>query len=167
MGDPRMIIAIDPGGTTGIAVWVASMDAWTRHEIGPCSEDVTLKGVLTYLSGVVTLVEPFGPDSENCIHMIVEPFEFRQDDRSRDKIDYIAGEVIGALRVWACERSFVKRIRQSASYGVEGFWTDDRVKKAGLWVPAKRHAMDATKHVLQYRTFRLNHLTLLDPFKPL
>ena len=178
MNDPRMIISVDPGGGTGLARWIhpvwlrehyrlggSSTDAeWYRTEIGPCSEDEQLKHLLTMLSGLTMPAQPF-PSSGQPIHLIVEPFEFRQDDRNRDKIDYIAGEVIGAIRVWAYDRPYIRWIRQSASYGVEGFWTDDNVKKAALWVPGKRHAMDATKHILMYRSFKLDHIDLFELLK--
>ena len=161
MNDPRMIIGIDPGDTTGLAVWVSATDNWRMYQVGPCKDDEQLKKVLVTLSDVVTHVEPFGPGSEGCIHIVLEPFQFRKDDSYRDKIDYIAAEVIGAIRVWAYERSFVRLIMQGASYGVEGFWSDEKVKKIGLWLRGKRHAMDATEHVLMYRTFKLNDQSLL------
>lgn len=162
---PKMIIAVDPGGTTGIARWcnpklLPDVPEWTRFEIGPCNEDGKLRHVVNSLSNCTLGAQPFSA-GECSIHLLVEPFQFRKDDSHRDKIDYIAGEVIGAIRMWAYERSHVCLHRQGASYGVEGFWSDEKVKKIGLWKRGERHAMDATKHILMYRTFKLDDQSLL------
>jgi hypothetical protein len=103
--------------------------------------------------------------SSTMMHLIVERFDFRMEERYRDRIDYTAAEVIGALRVWASDRECVKLIRVGAGLG-KGFWRDDRIKTLRLWVPGARHAMDATRHLLRYRSFTLNEQWLFDPFKP-
>lgn len=163
---PKMIIAVDPGGTTGITRWLGpelqrpGRPEWTQIEIGPCSDAANLKKVMTCLSGHAIAAEPFGP-GVMPITIILEPFEFRKDDQNRDKIDYIAGEVVGVVKLWAFERSYVHLVMQGASYGVEGFWSDEKVKQIGLWRPGMRHAMDATKHILMYRTFKLDDQSLL------
>jgi hypothetical protein len=181
---PRLIIAIDPGGTTGIA-WqsvqphlpperrIETCTYAQLEQIGPCSEAAGLKELLSYLSSVAMLAEPL--TVADLIHLIVEPFQFRHDDRSRSKIDYIAAEVVGALRVWCLDRPHVKFIRQSAS-DAKGFWTDDKIRRLGLWVPGgsktfvastpgKNHAMDALRHLLRYNLFVRQEKSLLLPLR--
>lgn len=182
-GVPRIIIAVDPGGTTGIA-WHSVKPPLPEgqtdirpyaalEQIGPCTDDRQLKEVLDYLTAVASLAEPIvGP---GLVHLIVEPFQFRHDDRDRDKIDYIAAEVVGALRVWSLDRPFIRFIRQSAGMG-KGFWVDDKIKRLGLWVPGgskmfqtrtpgKNHAMDALRHLLTYNAFVRNEKSLFDKLK--
>lgn len=177
-GQPKVIIAIDPGGTTGIA-W-CRMDqhksgqhvAGYQHipmQVGRCNEDIGLKEMFVNLGGMCRWAEPFTGATD--VHIVVERFEFRADERYRDKIDYIAAEVIGALRLWRLDRSYIKLAYQSASQAVgddktKCFWSDDKVKTLGLWVPNYRHAMDATRHLLHYRLFTLGHKDLLEPFRP-
>jgi len=160
--DPRLIIAIDPGGTTGIAYWTKE-DLWGREQIDACRDDMQLNTLFTQLSGICRYAEPFA--GKAVVHLIYEPFEFRKDERNRDKIDYTAAEVVGALRMWAYKRDYVKLIRSGASLG-KGFWIDAKIKALGLWVPGQRHAMDATRHLLSYRSFQLNDLSLFEPFRP-
>jgi hypothetical protein len=175
MTDPRVIIALDPGGTTGVAFWVPSVmnkgndrgEVWGREQIGspetPCSQDVVLEQLMYRLTGIGRFAEPYTGTGE--VHLVVESFDFRKDEAYRDKIDYTAGEVIGAIRYWCLNRPHVKFIRAGAGLG-KGFWDDDKIKKLGLWVPGQRHAMDATRHLLRYRAFALNDKSLFEPFRP-
>jgi hypothetical protein len=163
---PKVIIAIDPGGTTGIAWCTLGPDGpiWGREEIGPCTDDAELALVLRYITDVTRYAEPFNNRPDQVV-VICERFEFRLDERSRTKIDYTAAEVIGALRIWAHERPYVRLVMTGAGLG-KGFWSDDKIKTLGLWVPGQRHATDALRHLLRYRLFAMNHTELLQPFKP-
>jgi hypothetical protein len=168
---PKMIIGMDPGGTTGLAWWIPMRhteeriadDHWGIKQMEKCNEDLPLKYLMMHLSSLTTAVEPFL--GYPTIHLVYEPFEFRKDDSHRDKIDYTPAEVVGALRYWMVDRPHIKLVRSPASLG-KGFWTDEKIKKLGLWESGSRHAMDAMRHLLRYRAFELNHLQLFEPLKP-
>jgi len=166
---PKLIIAIDPGGTTGIAHWMPAahdkLDGfWDREEIPGCDDDQALAFLFSRLRLIISRTEPFTTIPR--IHFLYESFDFRMSERHRDKIDYTAAEVIGAIRHWGLGCSHIKFIRAGAGLG-KGFWSDDKIKQAGLWVPGKRHAMDATRHLLRYRAFILNDHSLFEPFRPI
>jgi hypothetical protein len=132
-------------------------------QVGDCDIDSGLQELFTNLGGMCRWAEPL--TGKGDVHIVVERFEFRKDEQYRDKIDYTAAEVVGALRLWCIDRSYIRLIQKSASLG-KPFWTDDKIKTIGLWVPGYKHAMDATRHLLQHRLFDLGHEYLLEPFRP-
>jgi len=73
--------------------------------------------------------------------------------------------MIGAIRFAFGDTDFIK-LHMAGAAIAKGFWTDDKLKQIGLWVPNLGHAMDATRHVLRYRTFQLEETSLLRVFKP-
>lgn len=166
MTDPDVIIGIDPGGTTGLCWWrrsIRATDMYDWMQIDNCSTDEQIRVLLRLLGSVSGLAVPY--TRAHQVHVVCEKFEFRLDERDRTKIDYTAAEVIGAVRCWAMDLEHIKLIRRGATIG-KGFWTDDKLKTLGVWVPGKKHAMDATRHLLSYRLFGLEHKGLLEPFRP-
>jgi len=165
---PDHIIAIDPGGTTGIVWWYrnghkVNPNQFETTQISPCNEDMGLWGVISFLDRIVTA-------STGRIQIIGESFDFRLEERYRDKIDYTAAEVIGALRLWYIRGgngsvTNVEMEFKGAGLG-KGFWTDEKIKKVGLWQPNMRHAMDAMRHLLRYMAFQLDMVELFEPFRP-
>jgi hypothetical protein len=162
---PKLIIALDPGGTTGIATCrmagaaLSERSRWDRYQVEDCDKASQLRSLLQQV-GYMAM------SAGSPIHIIYEPFEFRRNDRERDKIEYTSAEVVGALKYWACDLDYVKLVPSTASSGMT-FWDDDKIKKLGLWVPGHRHAMDATSHLLKYRSFTLGEKNLFLPFKPM
>jgi len=167
---PKIILGIDPGGTTGIAYWLRTQEPiplsqwrWGWQQVPYCGTQDGLRQLVAYLDSIATYAVPFlGTPS---VYVVDERFDFRHEERDRDKIDYTAAEVNGALRLWALDRPYVRLIPSGASSG-KGFWDDDKIKKLGLWVPGRKHAMDATRHLLTYMSFALNMTELFMPLKP-
>lgn len=166
MTDPDVIIGVDPGGTTGLCWWRKGMrgdDTYAWEQVPNCDTDEQLKVLMQMLSAISGLAVPYV--RRHQVHIVVEKFEFRLDERERTKIDYTAAQVIGAIRFWAMDLDHIKLVRRGATIG-KGFWTDDKIKTLALWVPGNKHAMDATRHLLSYRLFELQHKALLEPFRP-
>jgi hypothetical protein len=160
----RVVIGIDPGGTTGVATWFAPTNTFATFQYPDCDKDEGLHSLIVNMGSLIKHGEPFL--NQEAVHVVLERFEDRLDERFRTKIDFTAAEVIGALREWAFPlRPVVRLMRSGASMG-KGFWDDDKIKKLGLWVPGQRHAMDAMRHLLRYKLFTLQHTELLAPFKP-
>jgi hypothetical protein len=165
---PKLIIWLDPGGTTGMAAFwtidsgIDKAMTWERAQM-PCTDGYFLKAMFKQLQLWTTTVQPF--IAKPRVHIGYETFDYRMTERYRDKIDYTAAEVIGALKYWAVDRDYVKLIPSGAGLG-KGFWTDNRIKQLHLWVPGQGHAMDATRHLLRYRSFSLGEKHLFDPFRP-
>jgi hypothetical protein len=77
----------------------------------------------------------------------------------------MSAEYIGVVKAFVQESNNLLRFKNSEWYfeqtasKIKGntnvFWTDDKVKYIGLWVPNRRHEMDALKHLLHHMTFTL------------
>jgi hypothetical protein len=163
---PGVIIAIDPGGTTGVAWWTAdgrevNPSQFQTKQIGPCTDDAELWYLTTVLGGIIR------SNPNRRIRVIGESFDFRMEERYRDKIDYTAAEVIGALRLWhhPLDQDQIFMEFKGAGLG-KGFWSDEKIKKIGLWRQGQRHAMDAMRHLLRYMAFQLDMVELFEPFRP-
>lgn len=151
-----MILALDPGGTTGVCLYNPVRDTTEIEHFGPHEHHRELWDMLAE-----TLGESFTAGVR--LHIVCESFEFRQTERHRDFINYIPREYIGIAKLfWQIHRSpsGVMYYEQRASQA-KGFFSDDKVKQLTLWVPGRKHAMDATRHYLYHRVFTLNDKSLL------
>jgi hypothetical protein len=85
--------------------------------------------------------------------------------RMRPRIDYTAPKVIGIVDFYAdnnvLDPQLYRRQKAALVKGDNAFWTDDKIKRVGLWQPGKRHAMDALRHLLYYKAFTLKDTNLL------
>jgi hypothetical protein len=166
-----LIIALDPGNTTGVAWQYAGRTDYGTDEAPHCSSEIGLRALLGGLGTIVAEAPPVDTSSTMArmvpagVTVIYETFDFRHDESFRDKIDYTPAEVIGALRCWALDRYNITLVKQNAATG-KGFWTDEKVRKLGLWVPGRRHAMDAMRHLLRYQVFVLKDVSKLHRLRP-
>jgi hypothetical protein len=103
--------------------------------------------------------------NSDSITLGYETFDFRHEEQPRDKIDYIAREVIGATRAWALEWTYAATLRMNAGTG-KGFWNDDKLQRIGVYVPGQPHAMDALRHLLRYMTFGLKQQEIMMRLRP-
>lgn len=161
-------MAIDPGGTTGVATYDYHAKLWHTHQI-PYEP--------------IKLYEFFLPrvNSPVLSTIICESFDYRPvgkydfgGSRAIPKVDLTPRNVIGILEL-ACAYAGNDIIWQSPSTinGDDGkktnnpsvFWTDEKVKKLGLYKPNNVHAMDAVKHILHYRSFTLGETNLFMSLK--
>lgn len=149
--------AIDPGPHTGIFY----MKDDQPHRVTLDYTDGLIRDPLLHL--YMWMMQMVDPEKD---HVIVESFEFRKEDaQNREYIDYSTGEYVGVVKLF-CQITNTAMTVQSASQG-KGFWTDDKLKRVGLWTPGKerRHERDATRHWLHYMTFALNDNTWLNKLK--
>lgn len=110
---------------------------------------------------------------------IGERFLFLHEFSKRAKIDLTAPEYIGVAKCFLqTNLRQAENVWQNASMacGSTAFWGDnpepgggnEKIKKLGLWLPGKRHAMDSLRHLLYYISFTRNddyYLTLLKHFR--
>lgn len=141
--DAYQVLAFDPGGTTGWAVFQVHPDAfsgdpdilmfeniewWTAGQFtGPLMEQV---------DSAVELAESW-PGAR----LVMEGFKLRQM-----AVDLAPVEVSFAIRRDLRPRYFVTQTSSMAMNTV----TDERQKEWGLWIPGKEHARDAVKHAVTF-----------------
>jgi hypothetical protein len=141
--DNYQIIALDPGGTTGWALFQVHPDAMTGDP------DITvMSNIEWWTAGEFTGSSLSQCDEvvELCVswpgaRLVTEDFKLRQMAAELDPVE-INHTVAWALR----PRYFVK---QSAALAM-GTVTDDRQKAWGFWIPGKPHARDAVKHAITF-----------------
>lgn len=87
--------------------------------------------------------------------VVCESFKVRRKATAIDAL-----EVVQDVRTW-CKHYEVPLRLQSPSTG-KTFWTNDKLKKLGLYLRGQPHAMDALRHWLYYVTFTIGDKTYLD-----
>jgi len=125
------ILALDPGVTTGVALYCD--DKWMRTQWA-------FEGTRTPHANFYTALNALHPDL-----IIYEPFHFRQN---KTGTDFTGVEYIGIIRMFGQQKEIpTKTITPGQG---KGFWTNDKIKSLALWVPGKLHAMDATRILMTY-----------------
>jgi hypothetical protein len=130
------IVGLDPGTTTGYVS--SNVRTFVTGQMGPQEHHVEL----------MQLLVNHEPDVVVC-----EAFTFRPNPGRRSVV-LDSKEYIGVAKLY-CHANEISYAEQQPNQG-KGFWTDDKIKKVGLWEPGQRHAMDALRHVLYYITFSMN-----------
>jgi hypothetical protein len=129
------IVAVDPGGTTGIAEWNVQEEKLYQFQIGPQEHHLEL---WEYLSATA-------PDLIIC-----ERFNYQR--RELDKgvaLVLVSREYIGVCKLYA-HAVHHKLVMQQPS--CMALFHDARLKALGFYRPAMVHANDATRHLFYYIT---------------
>lgn len=169
----KCIMAVDPGGTTGIATFNYYTRVWKTFQ-------VPYRPIDLYELFQGLLVGSDYPGNE--VVVIGERFDYRPvgkynfgGSRAIPKVDLTPRNVLGILDL-ACDYAGIEIVWQAPAdvNGDDGkktkdpsvFWTDDRLKHLGLYKAATIHAMDAVKHILYYRSFTLKEEELFYALRP-
>jgi hypothetical protein len=136
-------IALDPGGTTGIAIVRDSGLPWTISV-----------GQMTGLHyrQLFRLLNNLMPE-----YVICESFE----NRGASHGILTSVEYIGIVKLYLQRTPGTCGVWQNAATG-KAFWKDDKLKEYKLDVPGQRHAKDAVRHYAAWRTFTLKDRSLLE-----
>lgn len=132
-----IVIAFDPGGTTGYCVGILETDT---HQMRITQHQEKINHKQLY-----DLLFVSRPD-----HIVCEQFDYR--NKARKGLELISKEYIGVIEL------FVQQIQncilhyQSPSI-LAGHFTDRRLRDLGLWQPGQPHAMDATRHFMNWYDF--------------
>jgi len=138
-----MLIALDPGVTTGIATVDSSMESIHTDQI-----KVTHRELYGYLSD-------FRPDE-----IVYESFLYRR----RDKVVLYPVEVIGVINLYA-QTYDIPLYVQSPSQA-KAFMPKHKLEALGLWVAGQTHAMDALRHLLYHKIITKGETRWLDKLRP-
>lgn len=125
----KHVIAVDPGGTTGIAVWrgtddIESVDLPTWDAVGFVHRQLEES-----------------PDLVVC-----ESFRINAHTAKKSQDGLASIESIGALR-YLCALKEVSFELQPPS-DAKSFAKDDKLKRIGWYIPGTDHCRDAQRHLL-------------------
>lgn len=137
------VLSLDPGGTTGWAIFQVHPLAMTGDPTIPVMANVEWwdSGEFTgpqndQIDQIMAMVDEW-PHAR----LVTEDFHLRQVNAVLDPVE------INAILRWACRpRYWVKQMSSLAM----GTVTDERQKAWGYWVPGKPHARDAIKHNITF-----------------
>jgi hypothetical protein len=131
------VIAIDPGVTTGYAR-------------GKISEGHLYYFPFQILDDVDDLWRRLV--ETNPRHIIIEDFEFRQG-KQRTGLNLFPIQLIGVARLYSLIGNLQCAVHiQKASFGKQ-YYSDNILKNYGFYKRGIPHAMDASRHLLQWFTF--------------
>lgn len=124
-----MILAFDPGVTTGWAYYSPMFD---KYGFGQLDDD--LPNIYKFLDKTQPKVIAY----ENFTHR-----------PGIMKSELYSIEVIGVIRLWS-QQHYVPNFKYLPAEA-KAFWKDSKLKKLDLWGPGQGHAMDAMRVLLTYR----------------
>lgn len=143
------ILALDPGGTTGWAIYQHGMD-WDRGQLtGQHHDDLW------------QLIDTYYPDT-----LVYERFLYQRREVTKgvslvlDSLEYI-----GVAKLWIQRNPKGRRLVEQTPHQGKHLWTDDKVKALGLWLPGLPHAMDATRHLLYFLAITQGESSWLEKLK--
>src|SRR5262252_1214169 len=147
----RRIIALDPGGTTGVAIFQNQpiSEGWnidSLFNLVQLAEKEHHKKLWQLLTGQdpdVVVCERF----DSPMPVLGGPGSVNIDAR-----EYIG---VTKLYCYLTGKPCVMQTRASRN-----LWTPDKLRKLGLWIPEQKHAMDALRHLLYF----LNQEGMAGPF---
>ena len=161
------ILAFDPGGTTG----------WTRVHLYPRGQENS-SGARFEEADRSWDGGQFGPGPhhkalykflimERPLHVVCESFQYRviqSGGATMPGIRLDSVEYIGVIKLY-CELTKTPLFLQTAGE-VKPLWTDEKLKKLGLWARGEQHRRDAVRHALHHIITRLNRTEFIDPLRP-
>lgn len=125
---PRRLLAIDPGETTGWAVFDAG-------QLYDCSQLPTMR--VEMIEPLITISQP---SHVICERYVVYPG--KGDDHVLDALH--TPQLIGAIKL-ICAQLAIPVLEQGAGHA-KGFMTDKRLREWGYYQKSQKHANDAVRH---------------------
>lgn len=138
------LVALDPGQTTGILVVPSEEDPWKMRamQIGPQG----------HYRELLSLLDGWRPEV-----VLAESFVYTGNTMR----ELISCEYIGVIKLFdQMRRGRTTTVWQNSSTGKQ-FWDNDKLREYNVWLPGMKHARDALRHYLYYRTFTLKDQSLL------
>lgn len=134
-----IILAVDPGGTTGFATWDYDETRVPEEQFAAWDDPDRFNAIETVRERIVTGVEI----------VVCESFQLSMNTLKKSTAGSLETiEMIGALR-WVCHKRGVEFVTQKPS-DAAGFSTPEKLKAIGWWTPGSDHARSATKHLILY-----------------
>lgn len=128
------VVALDPGGTTGVAVLDSPVPEIHRDQVDTSSP----RG----LADIWDILNIAGPEE-----IVMERFQFRYGG-GRSKVVLTPVEVVGVVKLYCAMKNIALYLQTPAQ--AKKLITDDKIRKLDLWIPGHPHAMDATRHLLYH-----------------
>lgn len=136
--DTMKIVAIDPGGTTGVCEYDTESEEMFQSQIGPDKHHKELYQLLQALYPDVVVCERFN-------------YQRRELDKGVSLV-LVSREYIGVCELWTQTNEVPLAMQQPSCMKL---FPDYKLKRIGIYRPGMVHANDATCHLLYYMTVNM------------
>jgi hypothetical protein len=127
-----VVVAVDPGGTTGIALWTPPMGLSLKEVRGGDKAVDWLADIARQVGHAHFVVERY----------IITPATAKMSQQ------HDALEIIGALKFLI--RKYGHTLTMQTPAEAKAFSTDKKLKNVGWYQPGQGHARDASRHALLF-----------------
>lgn len=163
------VVSLDPGGTTGYAIYSAEFPTASLTRREPINDSLTV-GHLGPDDHHDELYELLELQHIKDFYLVTESFEFRQG-RQRNNINLMSKEYIGVAKLFAQQRGLaggkqVRYFEQTAGLA-KPFVTDDKLRTMNWWTPGMKHANDACRHLVYFLVNRHSRTDLIQSWRSL
>ena len=155
------VLAFDPGGTTGWAMYQATKiinpegepeyfdEVWSFGELGPGRHHKDIDYMLDM-------------QRTEIYHVVTESFDNRPEKTTASEL--ISRDYIGVMSLWGQRNHHP--VHQQTSSMAKGFVDDKKLKVMNLWSSSK-HSRDATRHLILYMVTQLQMTKLVNSWEQL
>lgn len=126
----KTVVAVDPGGTTGICLW--------SPEVGPSLMEMVPNEAVEFLAECAAKIQPLYVIEKYTITAATAKMTQQHD----------ALEIIGALKYIALKHRHPLVLQTPAE--AKKFSTNEKLKRIGWYKPGLPHARDASRHALLF-----------------
>lgn len=140
------LLAFDPGETTG---WTAMTVDASRQIFIDAQGQLDTWPMEVGLPNVERVFEAFEPNF--VVYEAYHVYAWRLQEHTFSEVPTI--QLIGMIKTISLQRS-INFGEQTAQTG-KAFFTDDRLKRMGIFFEGQKHARDSLRHACQFVTFGL------------
>lgn len=148
------VIAFDPGGSTGWAMWRAEKLVNDKG-LPEYYNEVTNSGCFDEQDHHEKIVDLLELQRTEVYHVITEAFLDRPGRNTSTEL--ISRDYIGVMHLWCKQND--QPLHQQSAVMAKKFITDQKLRKMGFW-STNKHSRDALRHMLFYmiNTMQMHHL---------
>lgn len=146
-----LLLALDPGETTGWSLWKSTKDEVELLECGQVKTWDLPDAIESFdrLINKLLFTHNSGGWNIRVVFELYSVYEWKSQDHSWSEVPTI--QVIGCLRTLLIKNE-VPYSSQTAQIA-KNFMTDNKLKSWGLWQEGQRHARDSIRHGAYYLCF--------------
>lgn len=131
------LLAIDPGETTGVAVWHAEESNIYLFQLST----PTIEQGYKLVEDIIDIVRPS--------HLRCEDYRVYGHMTEQHSFAHLhTAQFIGSIKTIADQKGIPLSV--CLAMHAKTFWTDDKLKLCGLYNKGLKHARDAERHLLRY-----------------
>lgn len=141
------LLAIDPGETTGYSIWEISDEQYGTpiHPYADMSKYLVADGELPYHIGLDKLIQ------EADVVVFEKFLLYAHKAKTLIGSEFITPQIIGMIK-YMCKLHSKPWFGETAQH-VKGYCTDEKLKRANIYITKSKHSRDSIRHGLYHINF--------------